>query len=82
MKNYHVVTFDHARAARTMFDDLLTLEVEGVDFLLTDRSPSTDGAQVWVRVPEDTDLDAHRDAVKNFSLGRGSHVVTRESRKG
>lgn len=69
MDIYHVARFDHERAARSLFDDLASLDVEGVVLSAT---------AVWVKVPTGTDLDQHLAAVKAISLGRGSHSVTRE----
>ena len=75
---YHVVRFDHERAARTLFDDLKTLKVAQVTLFVEPRPDKSDGGTVYVAVPSDVDADAHLTAVKNFSLGRGSHTVTRE----
>lgn len=69
MDIYHVARFDHERAARSLFDDLASLDVEGVVLSAT---------AVWVKVPEGADLDKHMTAVKAMSLGRGSFEVTRE----
>lgn len=75
---YHVARFDHERAARTLFDDLKTLKVARVTLFVEPRGGKSDGGSVYVAVPEDVDIEAHMTAVKNFSLGRGSHTVTRE----
>lgn len=75
---YHVARFDHERAARTLFDDLNTLKVARVTLFTEPRDGKSDSGAVYVHVPEGVDPDEHMTAVKNFSLGRGSHTVTRE----
>lgn len=75
---YHVARFDHERAARTMFDDLKELQVARVTLFVEPRSDKSYGGAVYIAVPDGVDVEAHMTAVKNFSLGRGSHTVTRE----
>lgn len=75
---YHVARFDHERAARTLFDDLKTLQVARVTLFIEPRGGKSDGGSVYVAAPDGVDPDEHMTAVKNFSLGRGSHTVTRE----
>ena len=80
MSNYtHTVArFDHVRAARTLFDDLNELQVKRVTLFVEPRSDKSDGGAVYIAIPDGTDPDKHLLAVKNFSLGRGSHNVSQE----
>jgi len=70
MFDYHVVTFNHERAAESLMKDLATLKVPNVG-----DGPFGSKFAVAVRIPDGTSTAAHLEAVKAISLGRGAHTV-------
>jgi len=70
MHDYHVVTFDHEKAADSLVSDLTTLKVP--DFI---AYPFESAYAVAVRIPDGVSTADHMAAVKAIALGRGSHNV-------